>query len=143
MPSIVGFTTMSKQVPPEAVMVFLNTFFGQLDELCDRCGVTKIETAGDCYIVAGGIARSGGNRNPDQTETVTEEGQEGFTSILESHDPADSATRVMEFAKAMMACSKTVLTPHNNEPVVIRIGLHTGNCVSGLIGTKLPKFAIL
>ncbi len=32
--------------------------------------------------------------------------------------------------------------PHNGEPVVIRIGLHTGPCVSGLVGTKLPKFSI-
>ena len=32
--------------------------------------------------------------------------------------------------------------PHNGKPVTIRIGLHTGACVSGLVGTKLPKFSI-
>ena len=32
--------------------------------------------------------------------------------------------------------------PHNNEPVHIRNGLHTGPCISGLVGTKLPKFSI-
>ena len=32
--------------------------------------------------------------------------------------------------------------PHNGEAVTIRIGIHTGPCVSGLVGTKLPKFSI-
>ena len=32
--------------------------------------------------------------------------------------------------------------PHNGKPVTIRIGMHTGACVSGLVGTKLPKFSI-
>jgi class 3 adenylate cyclase len=32
--------------------------------------------------------------------------------------------------------------PHDNSPVVIRIGLHSGDCTSGLVGSKLPKFAI-
>ena len=32
--------------------------------------------------------------------------------------------------------------PHNGQPVEIRIGIHTGPCDSGLVGTKLPKFSI-
>jgi class 3 adenylate cyclase len=32
--------------------------------------------------------------------------------------------------------------PHNNEPSVVRVGIHTGDVVAGLIGTKLPKFSI-
>ena len=32
--------------------------------------------------------------------------------------------------------------PHNGRPVKIRIGIHSGDCSSGLVGTKLPKFAI-
>ena len=32
-----------------------------------------------------------------------------------------------------------VKMPHNGEAVVIRIGMHTGPCVTGLVGTKLPK----
>jgi hypothetical protein len=33
--------------------------------------------------------------------------------------------------------------PHSANPVSIRIGIHTGSCVSGLIGTKLPKWTVL
>ena len=32
--------------------------------------------------------------------------------------------------------------PHNGQPTQIRIGIHTGSVVAGLIGTKLPKFSI-
>ena len=32
--------------------------------------------------------------------------------------------------------------PHSGEPVVIRIGIHTGDCVSGLVGSKLHKFGL-
>ena len=31
---------------------------------------------------------------------------------------------------------------HNGEPTLVRIGLHTGTVVTGLIGSKLPKFSV-
>jgi class 3 adenylate cyclase len=42
----------------------------------------------------------------------------------------------------VLRCAKTVLMPHNGQPTRVRVGIHTGNVVSGLIGTKLPKFSI-
>ena len=46
-------------------------------------------------------------------------------------------------ARFLFACMcAQVIMPHNGEPVTIRIGVHTGPCVSGLVGTKLPKFSI-
>eukprot|EP00983_Pelagomonas_calceolata_P014805 470141-Pelagomonas_calceolata.AAC.1 len=35
-----------------------------------------------------------------------------------------------------------VVMPHTQQPVRIRIGIHTGDVVSGMIGTKLPKFSL-
>ena len=48
----------------------------------------------------------------------------------------------MAFAKDMLRCSKEVKMPHNGETVTIRIGMHTGPCVTGLVGFKLPKFSV-
>lgn len=32
--------------------------------------------------------------------------------------------------------------PHNGQPVSLRVGIHSGPLVSGVIGTKMPKFAL-
>eukprot|EP00798_Chlamydomonas_sp_ICE-L_P010412 gene10412-8360_t len=111
---IVGFTNMSKEVNAAEVLNFLNALFSLFDALCDTHGVSKVETAGDCYIVAGGI--------------MEHDMDDGFSKVLASHDAGHGASNMT--------------MPHNDKPVVIRIGIHTGNCVSGVIGTKLPKFSI-
>lgn len=49
----------------------------------------------------------------------------------------------MAFAKAVLRQSRPVLMPHNQEPVQLRIGVHTGPLVSGLVGAKMPKFTLL
>ena len=59
---IVGFTDMSRQVEPVAVMRFLNSLFSRYDTLLDRWGVYKVETVGDCYVVAGGLIQTDQDR---------------------------------------------------------------------------------
>jgi len=45
-------------------------------------------------------------------------------------------------AQALLYCAKKVVMPHNGLPTQIRVGIHTGPAVTGLIGTKLPKYSI-
>ncbi|GAX80677.1 hypothetical protein CEUSTIGMA_g8112.t1 [Chlamydomonas eustigma] len=78
----------------------LFTMFDYLVQHHNIMYIMKMETIGDCYIVAGGIIESDG---------------QGFYQVR---------------------------MPHNNEVFDIRIGIHTGDCVTGLVGTKLPKFSI-
>eukprot|EP00798_Chlamydomonas_sp_ICE-L_P002428 gene2428-8748_t len=56
---VANFTAMSKEVSPEAVLGYLNTLFTLLDNMVERHGVYKVDTAGDCYIVAGGLMAQG------------------------------------------------------------------------------------
>ena len=118
---------MCKLVPPNSVMAFLNQLFSLFDRLSDKYGVQKIETAGDSYVAAVGILKDDG---------------EGFSVIKESSDATRNAIRMLQFAKAMLIVSKSVIMPHNRQPVSIRIGLHTGDCVTGVVGSKLPKFSV-
>ena len=55
---ICGFTSMSKEVEPAEVMHFLNTLYSRYDQLLDTWGVYKVETVGDCYVVAGGLIQT-------------------------------------------------------------------------------------
>ncbi|GIM07506.1 hypothetical protein Vretimale_11617 [Volvox reticuliferus] len=60
----VGFTAMCKKVPPLTVMHFLNELYQKLDALLDIYKVYKVETIGDCYVVAGGLVRLGSDSGP-------------------------------------------------------------------------------
>eukprot|EP00967_Tisochrysis_lutea_P032035 scaffold37821_cov34-Tisochrysis_lutea.AAC.1 len=56
----------------------------------------KVETAGDCYIVSGGIM------------SPTNQANGGLGIVVEDHDRTESAMRVMEFAKAMLEVAQQV-----------------------------------
>ncbi|KAF5832535.1 hypothetical protein DUNSADRAFT_11530 [Dunaliella salina] len=127
---IVGFTAMSKAVEPQEIMVFLNTLFSLFDQLTNMHRVHKVETAGDCYVVSGGIMSS-------------QQSSDGFQVVAEEEmDPAVSARQVMECAKAMLEVANQVKMPDTHQHTHTHTRLHTGDVVSGVIGSKLPKFSV-
>jgi hypothetical protein len=69
-------------------MGFLNTLFSKFDALCDLHSVYKVETAGDCYIVAGALMKAD---------------EDGATSFDWDARPEDGAKRVLEFSKVIQA----------------------------------------
>jgi adenylate cyclase len=52
---IAGFTPAAERLPAEEVVVLLNDIFSAFDELVADCGLEKIKTIGDGYLVAAGI----------------------------------------------------------------------------------------
>ncbi|KAG1680943.1 hypothetical protein FOA52_009902 [Chlamydomonas sp. UWO 241] len=126
---VIGFTSMSKQVQAQEVMNFLNTLYETFDGLVDDYGMYKLDTVGDCYIVVAGLIK---------------EDQDGFVCVDELNEDqvGQNAVRIMQFAKAMLREALPILMPHNNQPVSLRIGIHTGPLVSGLVGSKMPKFTL-
>lgn len=101
---IIGFTVISKDLDPIELVEHLNNFFSKYDELADKHGIEKIKTIGDAYMAVCGINKH-------------------------KHD---HAFRMSEFAKEILEFSKTF---HFKEHQVnIRIGIHTGRVVSGVIG---------
>lgn len=104
---ICGFTELSSEVPPDRLVAFLNELFSELDALCERYGLEKIKTIGDAYMVAGGL--------PEPL--------------------ADHAHAVARMALAMRELTATMTTPLGS-PLRMRIGIHTGPVVAGVIGRR-------
>ncbi|WP_394847683.1 adenylate/guanylate cyclase domain-containing protein [Pendulispora brunnea] len=104
---IVGFTKMSERLSPAEVVRRLNAIFSTFDDLADRLGLEKIKTIGDAYMVAGGLPTS-------------------------KDDHAHAASEMaLEMCRYMEEFSREL-----GEPIQVRIGMHTGPVVAGVIGKK-------
>jgi class 3 adenylate cyclase len=123
---IVGFTPMCTSNEPSTVMYFLNDIFSRFDTLLDVYGVYKVETIGDCYVVAGGLVTKDTN---------------GITHVRQNTD-ALNALKIVQFAKAMLKECRNVKMPGTEKPVSIRIGIHTGPVMSGIVGNRMPRFCL-
>jgi class 3 adenylate cyclase len=104
---IVGFTQMTSQIPPEELVRRLNRVFSSFDDLSDELKLEKIKTIGDCYMVAAG---------------------------LHSHE-YDHAQTIAEMALAMQRRIRS-FGEELGEPLSLRIGIHTGPVVAGVIGKR-------
>jgi len=139
--------------------VFLNDLFQVFDGMCDEYNVYKIETIGDCYVAAVGVV-TGELVAPSPRDLESSELSKDLTQprnnssrlVLERYRHHNSKTRnastlnardLVAFAKAMIQGSRDVMKPIVNTPAIMRVGIHTGSCVSGIIGTKNLRFCLL
>ena len=107
---IVGFTKLSADLGPREIVSMLNDVFGRFDDLVVEHNLEKIKTIGDCYMVVGGVP----NRSPTHCQQVA---QFALAALKSLEEYADNLPR----------------------PMRIRIGMHTGTVVAGVVGTQ--KFA--
>eukprot|EP01025_Chloroclados_australasicus_P063169 TRINITY_DN83387_c0_g1_i1.p2 TRINITY_DN83387_c0_g1~~TRINITY_DN83387_c0_g1_i1.p2 ORF type:complete len:156 (-),score=13.89 TRINITY_DN83387_c0_g1_i1:42-509(-) len=121
-----GFSEMCQTKPCQDLMFFLNRIYSAFDELVELFGVYKVETVGDKYMVAAGII------------TTIEEPDGTFKYQVNTVDPCH-AHRALGFARALLVTAEN-LSKESDIPVNIRIGGHTGPVVSGVVGTKMPRF---
>jgi len=108
---IVAFTEFASRYPPERVVHLLENVFVPLDRLCDLYGVEKIKTSGDEYLVMSGPSGS---------------------------DTGKQLRNLAEFALEALRSVEGMRYP-DGELVRIRLGMHTGPAVAGVIGQS--KFA--
>ena len=104
---IVDFTPRSATRSPEDVVDFLNKIFSRFDQLTAKRGLEKIKTIGDAYMVAAGL-------------------------------PAprkDHAHIIADMALAKQAAVAD-LSDQMGETVDLRIGIHSGPAIAGVIGTS-------
>ncbi|XP_078684997.1 adenylate cyclase type 9-like isoform X2 [Branchiostoma floridae x Branchiostoma belcheri] len=110
---IVGFTQMSNNKSAEQLVSLLNDLFGRFDRLAEKTGCEKISTLGDCYYCVAGCPEA----RSDHAECCIEMGLGMITAIREF-------------------CAET------NNDVNMRVGVHTGTVLCGIVGTKRFKFDV-
>lgn len=110
---IVGFTPRAGKQNATELVQFLNNLFTRFDGLTEKHGLEKIKTIGDAFMVAGGM--------PDPQ--------------------ADHAIRVAYMALDMMDEARKYAV-ETGEVVELRIGVHTGPAVAGVIGTTKPLYDV-
>lgn len=104
---IVGFSKLANEIGTERIVLLLNDFFTQMDDLLDNYKIEKIKTIGDAYMTAAGI--------PEQYETNCEE--------------------TIRFALASLDLLEQ-FNKENNTAIQVRIGINSGPVVAGIIGKK-------
>jgi adenylate cyclase len=105
----VGFTHATENLAAEDLVTLLHTYFTAFDRIVGRYGLEKLKTIGDSYMLAGGLPE----RNP-------------------SH-PVDAVMAAFEMVRAVEELST------EEAPWRVRIGIHTGPVIAGVVGIK--KFA--
>ncbi|XP_050101414.1 head-specific guanylate cyclase [Anopheles aquasalis] len=110
---IVGFTSICSRATPFMVINMLENLYKHFDELCGFFDVYKVETIGDAYCVASGLHRA---------------------SIYDAHKVAWMALRMIE------TC--TLYNTHDGQHIKMRIGIHTGTVLAGVVGRKMPRYCL-
>ncbi|CDS38210.1 retinal guanylyl cyclase 2 [Echinococcus multilocularis] len=113
---IVGFTTISAISTPLQVVDFLNDLYTLFDKTIANYDVYKVETIGDAYMVASGLPLRNGRRHAGEVATMA--------------------------LDLLSACGTFTIKHLPEVPLRLRIGLHSGPCVAGVVGLTMPRYCL-
>ncbi|EYC08171.1 hypothetical protein Y032_0067g3 [Ancylostoma ceylanicum] len=113
---VVSFTTLASRCTPLQVVNLLNDLYTVFDAIIDEHDVYKVETIGDGYLCVSGLPHRNGNEH---------------------------AKEVAEMSFELLRAIRTFRIPHlPNEKINIRVGLHTGSVVTGVVGMTMPRYCL-
>lgn len=107
---LVQFTQLSARVTPVELVHSLNEIFSTFDFLAQKYGLEKIKTIGDAYMVVGGLPT-----------------------------PREDAVEAIADMALEMLCAISELAQKSDRSFQLRVGIHTGPVVAGVIG--INKFS--
>ena len=112
---IVGFTAMCSESTPLQVVNFLNELYSKFDEIIQGFDVYKVETIGDAYMVVSGL--------PERTQF--------------------HAGHIASLAIELLAAVKDFRISHRpSDTLQLRIGMHSGPVVAGVVGLAMPRYCL-
>ncbi|CAF1395238.1 unnamed protein product [Rotaria magnacalcarata] len=113
---IVGFTSLSSESTPFEVVDLLNDLYSVFDAVTENYDVYKVETIGDAYMVVSGLPMRNGDLH------------------------------AREIARLSLALLNAVLNfrirHRPDKKLLLRIGIHSGPCVAGVVGLKMPRYCL-
>ncbi|XP_045438174.1 guanylate cyclase 2G-like [Pipistrellus kuhlii] len=113
---IVGFTKLCSLSSPLQVVKLLNDLYSLFDHIIETYDVYKVETIGDAYMVASGLPIRNGARHVEEIATMALHFLSATVHFQIGHMP--------------------------QEKLKLRIGLHTGPVVAGVVGTTMPRYCL-
>mmetsp|Transcript_9484 Transcript_9484/g.21703 ORF Transcript_9484/g.21703 Transcript_9484/m.21703 type:complete len:1163 (+) Transcript_9484:153-3641(+) len=108
---IVGFTGMSAQLKSEELVKFLQKLYTTFDKLIESRGIIKVETIGDCYWCCSDVTR------------------------VDAKDCTVMARLALQMHKTIAK-----MEPPIGPPLQLRVGVHLGSVIGGVVGTKMPRY---
>jgi len=116
---IKGFTDYSSRVAPIKLFQVLNSMYSAFDEIISNWALHKVEIIGDAYFVSAGA--------PAQT-------------AISSSEDAIASEFAMRAVEVALALQRTLPSVCDDALVQMRVGLHTGPVVAGVVGKKGPRY---
>nr|XP_006823588.1 PREDICTED: guanylate cyclase 2G-like [Saccoglossus kowalevskii] len=113
---IVEFTKLSSSSTPIQIVWFLNDLYSLFDSIVAKQDVYKVETIGDAYMVVSGLPIRNGNRH---------------------------AGEICTMALSLLSATTTFTIRHMpDEKLKLRVGIHSGPCVAGVVGLTMPRYCL-
>ncbi|CAH1794095.1 unnamed protein product [Owenia fusiformis] len=113
---ICGFTKLSSESSPMQVVDLLNDLYTIFDSIIENYDVYKVETIGDAYMVVSGLPTKNGINHAGEIASMSLHLLEEITKFKVRHKPEHT--------------------------VKLRIGIHSGACVAGVVGLKMPRYCL-
>ncbi|XP_022091375.1 speract receptor-like [Acanthaster planci] len=112
---IVGFTALSSQSTPFQIVDMLNDLYSLFDAIVSYYDVYKVETIGDAYMLVSGLP---------------------IHNSRHSGEIASTAIHLLD------AVQHFEIRHRPDDRLKLRIGLHSGPVVAGVVGTAMPRYCL-
>ena len=122
---LVNFTAIAARVPPKHLVHLLNEIFAACDDVIRRHGMTKIKTIGDAYLAAAGVP-----------EPITDHVARCAAAAVELQQRLET----LRISMPENYGDKSWIDEVGD--INVRIGLHCGSVVAGVIGNDRVAYDI-